>query len=245
MSDLIEYEATDDGSSPLPETIDLETISRRIEQEGRFIIRAEIKAVDEERREIEGYASTKDIDRVNEIIKPTAFQGSMDNVNAGRIKILHNHEGRSDIVGTITKGKIDKTGLFIRGKILKNVPQAEIDWQSIIQGGLDSFSVGFVTIADEIRKIGGRAIRVITDLDLFEISLANMPANTRAGFSVVKSLVFWEQPIKNETIDDDNYRTVRDHVVSITKEIDAETDNADLEEAVIRIRNAERRIKGA
>lgn len=173
----------------VPDTWDVGEISARLVDLGTFFCTPEIRAVDEEQRIVEGYASTKDLDRMHEIIDPRAFKSSMERLRAKRIKLLYEHVPPA--VGRIIKGKIDATGLWIRAQLAQGIARAEEAWLALQQEMLDSFSVGFQIADTEERQLDdGRTVRVITDLDLYEVSLVTIPANIYASASLVKSIQF-------------------------------------------------------
>jgi hypothetical protein len=53
---------------------------------------------------------------------------------------------------------------------------------------ISAFSIGFRALSWEIKKEDEKRIRVITKLQLIEISAVNGPANTNATFSLSKSI---------------------------------------------------------
>lgn len=166
---------------------ELEEIAERIIRLG-FKCTCEIKGINEEKREIEGYASTRDIDRVGEIILPKAYRSSMKRVRSGAVKILREHVPPG--VGRTSAGTIDDHGLYIKARIGSGTIRKEETWNDVLDGTLDAFSVGFRSLADEIRDVDGKPVRVITELDLYEISLVTIPANIGATASVAKGIVY-------------------------------------------------------
>jgi len=178
-----------------PDEIDIDIFetAERLHERGGFEFHAEIKAIDRESRIIEGYANTKNIDRVNDIILPGAFENSVERIKEGDVPILVEHARvptHPFAVGTAIAGKIKRTGFWIRAKIESGLPDVEDAWQRVERGLLKRFSVGFRTLADEYKQHLGKSIRVVTDLDLFEVSLVTIPANAQSAFSVVKGVTF-------------------------------------------------------
>jgi len=187
---------TDLLNSISPDDLDVKAkqkIREELETRGRFDVHAIIKKAEETEDGIfvEGYASTRDIDRMTEIILPKAFRRSLRALKSGRVHLMYEHV--PDPVGKIVAARIDKNGLWIRAKLFDadpwNVNLMKV--RSLLNaGGLKAFSVGFITIAAEWKTIDDVRVRVITDLDLLEISLVSIPANVEAIASVGKSLMF-------------------------------------------------------
>lgn len=216
----------------------------------RFSARIDTKATDEKDRTIEGYASTKDIDRVGEVIKPDAFEKSLELLKEGRIKILEEHYGKP--VGKIIGGRINAKGLWIKARIFEGIRDADEAWSRVLQGGYDSFSVGFRAVSDELVRIGGTMRRVITEGDLWEVSLTGMPANIRAEFSVTKSLMYgsdvfsadWASrrwvPVRLEAESFNtktaDYSRTRDYVEKAIEKIDSEAEGLKIKEAARKIK---------
>lgn len=177
----------------LPDEIDQAAAVDRLLQQGRFEVTAQIKSVDEGTRTIEGYASTRDIDRVGEIILPSAWKDSLGDIKAGMVKMLWEHGlDRSwglRPVGKIVAGKIDKVGLWVRGKFT-GAADSEWLWTRILEGTVDSLSVGFAALDDRWQKFDGVDRRVITKAALFETTFTGMPANVRATFDVPRAIAF-------------------------------------------------------
>lgn len=232
---------------------DLDEVADRLDTDAgvRFSARIDTKAIDEDGdRTIEGYASTKDIDRVGEVIKADAFDKSLELLKEGRIKILEEHTGKP--VGKIIGGRINSKGLWIKARIFKGIRDADEAWSRIVQGGYDSFSVGFRAVSDELVRIAGDMRRVITEGDLWEVSLTGMPANIRAAFSVTKSLMYGSDqftadrasglwvPVRKETeglnTKTADYSRTRDYVEKAIEKIDSEAEGLKIKEAARKIR---------
>lgn len=129
---------------------------------------------------IRGMASTKDTDRVGDIMDPDCWtKGGLTNYMNNPI-ILFNHDYNRPI-GRGTDVKVTKNGLELTAKISK----ADKYISKLIQDGvLSTFSVGFkVREADHMKETGGLHIK---DAELYEVSVVSIPANQSAKFEVVK-----------------------------------------------------------
>lgn len=130
---------------------------------------------------IEGYASTAEKDRDGDIILSSAWANGLDNFKKNPI-MLYNHN-RDAPIGKCTSISIEDDGLKITADIIK---EAAGNIYNIIKSGvLSTFSVGF-RIKDADYKEEASAF-IITDAELFEVSVVTVPANAGATFSVSKS----------------------------------------------------------
>lgn len=136
---------------------------------------------DEDTLIIEGYASTKDIDRTSDIIeaqawkKRTALKGYKKNPI---ILAFHRHDkpiGKAEYI------EAGEDGLTIRAKISKAAGDV---YDLIKEGILTTFSVGI--IVNELDYDQEKDVFLIKNLELLEISVVSVPANPYATFRVSK-----------------------------------------------------------
>lgn len=142
---------------------------------------------------IKGYASTPHIDRHNDVVEPTAFASSLATyMKNPRLLLRHWDEkniGNVTEANIIDEGKEETDGLYVKAEVIRDVD----DCKNLIRNGMmGTLSIGFICKAWEERKIGEgdnvRIVRVITDLDLLEISVVDIPANPNAVFTMGKSI---------------------------------------------------------
>jgi len=174
------------------ECVDLAKLSADLDRRHGFDCHAEIilaKGPSSDRR-IAGYANTKNIDRYNEIIDPKAFKSSLKRWKKDGV-ILLDHDSRKPIGFPGPGTKIDKEGLWLDGIIVDDDVDADYAWGKIVKRLKKAFSVGFRILKAEWKKIEGYKdeIRVITDLDLYEVSVVTIPANIQSTFDLVKGIV--------------------------------------------------------
>lgn len=196
--------------------------SQRVERSG-FYVPIEVKEAkadkDDGRLYFEGYANTNNIDRAGDIVEPKAFSRSLKGFLKNNPQVLYMHDWYTS-VGSIVDAKVDDKGLWVRGF----VQPAEDDkgeplygsWGEYLRfirgqvkrGQLRTLSIGFRILETKQIKATDpmtrkeREVRVITALELYEISLVTIPANresvvsARSAFSelhgddVAKSLIF-------------------------------------------------------
>lgn len=128
-----------------------------------------------------GYASVfNNVDEQNDIIKPGAFIKSI--VNPKKIKLLWQHMNEEPI-GIIEELKEDAHGLYIKAKLLLDIPKGREAYSLISNEAISGLSIGY-RIEDFNYGAGG--IRYIKRLTLMEVSIVTFPANASANITQVK-----------------------------------------------------------
>jgi len=134
----------------------------------------------------EGLASTfGNIDRGKDIIERGAFS---DTIKTFMPKLLWQHR-MSEPLGVFTEIRETEQGLFVKGKMPKVddlvrgrvIPQMQI-------GSIDSMSIGFSILEEDIKRTDDQIIRIIKKVNLFEISLVTIPMNALAVVTGMKSI---------------------------------------------------------
>lgn len=140
----------------------------------------------DEQRQFEGWASTIEKDRVDDIVLPSAFQSSLaDFVQYG--KIFYGHKWYEFPIGKPLSATIDPSkGLFIKAQLSDSTEEARTVWKLLKEGILDALSIGFNIKSFEIDPKTN--IRTITDLELLETSVVPIPANRGSRIEALKSL---------------------------------------------------------
>lgn len=152
---------------------------------------------------IRGMASTKNLDRYNEIVEPSAFLDSIDLFMKNPVMLLQHNMNKP--IGRFTSLNMTADGLEVEGEVLHN-DDGVID--KIKSGVLQAFSIGFVpkrwliknpageVVADEngIAKgvclddlFSSKNTKTITELELVEISVVSIPANAHSLFGISES----------------------------------------------------------
>ena len=135
-----------------------------------------------EKREIEGFASTWDIDLGNDKIEKGAFQKSIrERFPKNKIKILWQH---NEPIGLPIHMEEDSRGLYIVGKFAKT-RLADEALELIKEKVVDQMSIGYDVIKDEISEDG--RIRHLKELVLYEFSPVTFPMNPQADIVSVKT----------------------------------------------------------
>ncbi len=184
-----------------------------------IVCHAELKTIksDSDDLFIEGFASTKDIDRVDDIVEPTAFKKTLKAFMENPV-LMFNHgmgiKGR-DVVGKIVESEIREKGLWVKAFI----SETEQELRTKIKEGLfKAFSFGFKILKSDMIKQAGKDIRKIAEVELLEVSVVSIPANRRALFSVSKAFEFGTDLIyENDFVEGlkDNFDVLRKDVKDI------------------------------
>ena len=131
----------------------------------------------------EGYASVFDVvDQGMDVVDKGAFTKSL---GERKPKLLWQHDVRQ-VIGVWEEIKVDHRGLFVRGRLLKDVRQGAEAMTLLKAGALDSMSIGYRTI--EAMSEGGGSVRRLMELELHEISLVTFPMLPDALVTSVKSI---------------------------------------------------------
>lgn len=131
----------------------------------------------------EGYASVFGIvDQGMDVVERGAFRKSL---GTRKVKMLWQHD-MSQPIGVWDEIYEDERGLFVRGRLLKEVEKGREAMALLRAGAIDSMSIGYRTM-EAIPEGDGR-VRKLTEVDLFEISLVTFPMLPDAKVTNVKSI---------------------------------------------------------
>ena len=145
----------------------------------------EIKAVDEEKREITGIATTPATDNVGDIVMPDGAVYDLP------IPLLWQHD-KSQPIGQVIYAKITKQGIEIRAKLAKIASPSQLSarleeaWESIKAGLVRGLSIGFRPI--EYSLIDATGGYKFSKWRFLELSAVTIPANSEASITAVKSI---------------------------------------------------------
>lgn len=186
----------------------------------------EVKATAEENNifTFEGYASTfNNIDYGDDIVIRGAFSNSL--AKNSQVPILWQHQ-MSEVIGVSVQLYEDDKGLFIKGNLPKDdtlvsgriIPQMKV-------GSIKEMSIGFFTKNYDMAKDG---IRLLNEIDLFEVSLVTKAMNSRAlvtGFKSFETLRDIEQTLKDSGFSNSEAKTLISKIKEFSGQRDASQDN--------------------
>jgi hypothetical protein len=146
--------------------------------------------VDEERRIVSGFATLDNLDKQDDIVTQEASVAAFEKFK-GNIREMH----QPLAVGKLVSFKQDRyfdpstkkfyNGVYVSAYVSKG---AQDTWEKVLDGTLSSFSIGgnIHKWDDAIDEKTQKAIRIIKDYDLFELSLVDSPANQLANILSVE-----------------------------------------------------------
>lgn len=144
----------------------------------------EIKKEPDQDGEFEGYASVFGIvDQGMDVVERGAFGKSLG--SGRKVKMLWQHD-QQKVIGVWDEIREDDRGLYVKGRLLKGVRQADEAMILMRAGALDSMSIGYRTI--EAVPEGGGRIRKLMEVELHEVSLVTFPMLPDAKVTAVKSV---------------------------------------------------------
>lgn len=131
-----------------------------------------------------GYASVfGETDRYGDTIRPGAFKKTLTSrKNRGPVAFFWNHD-QGKPIGVWTEIVEDQRGLKVTGKIITDTTAGRDAYLLLKAGAVTGLSIGFNPLRVERGPNGGR---IVTEIDLVEISLVTLPAASKARVTSVK-----------------------------------------------------------
>ena len=178
---------------------------------------------------VEGYAATfdREPDSYGDVIAKGAFARTLEEWGAKgadglAIPLLYGHNTDDPMhnIGKVTEAYEDERGLFIRAEFDADNEYAQYARKLAQQGRLYQFSFAYaIRDAGEIELSSGFAYE-LRDLDLFEVSLVQIPANQHAVITGIKSdAAEFKAGRRNSKADADELRSIRALAEQITQSI--------------------------
>ncbi len=131
-----------------------------------------------------GYASLFGaVDLGKDLVEKGAFAASLKARGAAGIRMLFQHDP-AEPIGVWTEIREDQRGLFVRGRLAKDVARAREVLSLMRTRALDGLSIGFRTVRAKSDPRSG--VRRILEADLWEISVVTFPMLPDARIEHVK-----------------------------------------------------------
>lgn len=131
-----------------------------------------------------GYASVfHTVDRHRDRVMPGAFVRTLRE-QEGQIKLLWQHR-QDEPIGTITLLQEDEYGLYIEGTLALSVERAKEAHALLKSSAVGGLSIGYTAKGYDV---GDDGVRMLYDVDLWEISIVTFPANEEAVITSVKGV---------------------------------------------------------
>lgn len=132
---------------------------------------------------IEGYASLWGVADLNgDVVQRGAFRDSLARSDAAGVRMLHGHDGGA-VVGVWDKVEEDERGLRVHGRIEPWSAESRLAEALARAGALDGLSIGYRTA--RARRDG--RLRVLSGVELWEVSLVTFPMLPGARFRTVRT----------------------------------------------------------
>lgn len=170
-------------------------ISPTMQERKRYDYEWALKTLDES-GVFAGYASVFSVvDEQRDIMLPGAFVDSL--TRRGDVKLLWQHD-MAEPIGRIEELREDENGLYIKGRLSLDVARGKEAYSLLKQGILSGLSIGYSPI--RYRYDPETGVRLLKQVDLWEVSLVTFPANTSARITVVKQAAsdeeIWQQAVR-------------------------------------------------
>ena len=146
----------------------------------------EVRFSTEESGKVTGIASVWDEpDAYGDIVEKGAFSKSLaEHKKAGTRPLFFFNHRSDDIIGVWDKITETDKGLEVEGSLVTKTAKGSEAYELLKAGAINGLSIGFRTRG---AKKGANGGRIVTDMELVEISLVPLPAAAKARVSSVKS----------------------------------------------------------
>ncbi|MEM8979401.1 MAG: HK97 family phage prohead protease [Pseudomonadota bacterium] len=123
--------------------------------------------------QIEGYASMFGrVDNGGDIVERGAYEKCLEAKSGpGQIKMLWQHDPATPI-GVWDSITVDEVGLYAKGRLLEDVQKAREAAALLTARAIDGLSIGYRTLKSKKSEAGQR---LLTEIDLWEVSLVTFP----------------------------------------------------------------------
>jgi HK97 family phage prohead protease len=191
---------------------------------------------------VEGYASTPDLDREDDIITEKALSGAAgDLISDEADLVFFNHKHDDHAVGKTLKSQfVPGKGIHVRVGI-----EDEKVWDKARKGMLKAFSIyGQLGAAKhEDREINGKKkrVRLIDEAKFYELSLVTMPANPAAKFTNIISKQLSKVEMEEMPSEDEIKALMKTATEQVKKELD-EQYKSQLEAANSKLAELEKKL---
>ncbi len=135
--------------------------------------------------EFEGYASVFGVaDGAGDVVAPGAFARSLKKRPPWRVRLLYQHFAQEPI-GVWEAMVEDAHGLYVRGRLVRDVQRAAEVMALIGEGALDGLSIGFRTLKAARDPATGH--RILQEIELWEVSVVTFPLSQQSHVTAVGS----------------------------------------------------------
>jgi len=163
-----------------------------------------VAKLDDEQRMVYGYATTEALDAQGEIVKREAIEAALPHyMRFANIREMH----QLSAVGVAKEAEFDDKGLYLKAKVVDDEA-----WAKVKEGVYKGFSIG-----GRVTERDANDRKLITGVELHEISLVDRPANPEAMIDAYK---VWGEPVakigaRNSQADLERIQRVHDTSVEL------------------------------
>ena len=144
----------------------------------------EIKEINDEGY-FSGYGSVFDVvDDWDDVIVRGAFAETLQKKTP---VMLWQHDS-AEPIGVYERIREDEIGLWLEGRLLLDIEKGREAYILLKNRAIRGLSIGFLPLAWEWETRDNRRVRVLKDIDLWEVSLVTFPANPKAVVDEVKTI---------------------------------------------------------
>ncbi|ASP85471.1 hypothetical protein CDO26_13235 [Sinorhizobium meliloti] len=123
----------------------------------------------------------------NEIVQRGAFARSLQaHQRAGTKPLMLWSHDQADIIGVWSEIREDDTGLFVRGKLILEIDEGRKAYERLKAGAVNGLSIGF-RVPPGGEKRGANGTRILSAIDIAEISIVGMPSASGARVTDIRS----------------------------------------------------------
>lgn len=158
----------------------------------------------EDERKFQGYLSVEVVDKQGELIPITEIEKVMDTLmkRGGFITDEHSNRVVGKIVNWQKTEKDGKPAILVTGVIFKDYKIDDIVWERIKTGEYSGLSFGGSNTQKMEKYIGGKPVRVLADLESYEVAVCSEPANPEAKIMEVNTLAKSDKEEKKVEVED-------------------------------------------
>ena len=127
------------------------------------------------------YAASFARDKANDIIRPHAFNRTIN----GKMPAFCWQHDITNVVGTIKSMRVDEKGLLCTAKFATKTTQGRNAYELYKSGAMSDFSIGYIVRRKSYDRAAG--VRYLDEIQLREISCVTIPANDEATLLGIKS----------------------------------------------------------
>lgn len=163
-------------------------VKEALQQRRTLSFALQIKAASDD-GSVEGYGSVFGVrDAYDDVIARGAFADTLkEHKSAGTMPAMLWQHDAAEPIGVWTDMVEDEKGLRVVGKLALETTRGKEAHALLKMGALNGLSIGFVSVPGT-SKYNDEGVRILTAIDLWEVSLVTFPANDRSRIDSVKSV---------------------------------------------------------